>query len=171
MLSEQSSELLTGDQSVEKIKSIVEQCHTCLFTTMLDTFPNDTRPMSAQTIDDQGRIWFISAIDSQKNIDIAKDDRVMLTFQDENEHSYLALYGHATTYTDQVTKQEHWTAFASAWFDGVNDPKLSVICVQPFNGRYWQTSHGKVVTMFKLAYSVILGEKVEDIGVDGVIHL
>jgi general stress protein 26 len=67
---------------------------------MLDIFPNDTRPMFAQTVDKQGRIWFISATDSQKNSDIAKDNRVMLTFQDESEHSYLAIYGHAKIYTD-----------------------------------------------------------------------
>ena len=37
-----------------------------------------TRPMAVQQVDDQGRLWFLSASDSHQNTDLGRDPAVQL---------------------------------------------------------------------------------------------
>lgn len=169
---DQPTHNLAGTEAKEKLKEMAEKARTCMFTTNLKHIPGNTRPMSLQEVNkNDGTLWFLSSTESEKNKDIAADDRVALTFQNDGKSEYLAVYGQATIYTDQGTKEKYWTDFANAWFDGKEDPTLSVIGINPESAHYWDTKDGKIIAYVKMSYAALTGADVEDGGVEGQLDL
>ena len=163
---------LTGNDAASKLKELAEGCQTCLFRASPTEFPSDTTPMSVQSVDENGTIWFISSTESQRNKAIANDPRVELSFQNEGKYEYLSLHGRARIHTDRATIEAHWTRFADAWFDqGKDDPRASIISVHPDGGHYWETQAGKMVAFFKMSYAALTGADVDDGGRDGSLKL
>lgn len=163
---------LDSTKAIEKMKELSESARICLFATELDTLPIASRPMSLQECDEEGNLWFISSSDSNKNFDIKEDNRVQLFFMNNSDSEYLSVYGEAFVYKDRATIEEKWSAMANAWFDGKDDPKVSIIRVSPSEGYYWDTKAGKLVSMLSFAAVALLGKKTDNSdGVEGTLSL
>lgn len=166
-IDQQPTEDLQGASAASKIREIATRARTCLFTTDPTGWPSDSRPMSLQACDADGTMWFLSSTASRKNRDIERDPRVMLGFSNDDKYEYLVVHGQATIHTDRPTVERCWSAFANAWFDGKDDPRVSVLRVRPEHGHYWQTQSGKVVSLVKMSFSALTGARSDDGGVDG----
>ena len=101
--------------------------HTCMLVTQHDRFPFHARPMGAQGVDADGTVWFLSAADSQKNADIEHDPRVSLVVQDNSKYRYAQVSGRATIHRDRALIEKHWTPIANAWFEGKDDPRVTLM--------------------------------------------
>ena len=163
----QPTEDLEGTLAGSKIREIAQRARTCMFMTGPGEWPTDSRPMSLQECSQDGTLTFLSSTESRKNHDIERDPRVMLTFSNDDKYEYLVIHGHATVHTDRATIEEAWSSFANAWFDGKDDPRVSVLKVRPEHGHYWQTQQGKIVSLVKMSFSAVTGAKTDDGGVDG----
>ena len=162
-------EHLVNHEAIEKFKEIVKHEPTCLFTTKLGQVPLNTRPMGVQKVCDQGNFWFLSASDSEKNREIAEDNRVQLFFLNTGKYEFLSLYGKASVTRDRTKIDELWSPIAKAWFEeGKEDPRVTVIKVTPEEGYYWDTKDGKLVSLLKIAASAISGKTLVE-GVEGSI--
>ena len=170
-IEQQPRQDLNGAAAGKKIHEIAKDARMCMFATDVTNFPGDVRPMAIQKVDEDGTFWFLSSSASEKNRDIARDPRVVLTFQNDDKSSYLSLSGKASVHTDKATIDKYWTAFAKAWFDGKDDPRVTVISVKPERGHYWETKSGKVIAMAKMTLTAITGSKMDDGGVDGELTL
>ncbi|MEO7984372.1 MAG: pyridoxamine 5'-phosphate oxidase family protein [Bacteroidota bacterium] len=152
---------LRRQEANEKIKKLAGDADICLFTTDLTHLPLKTRPMSTQEIDDEGNLWFFSHIDSDKNNDIAKDERVQLFYSNRNSSEYLSLYGTATIIRDKAKAKELWSAMVKVWFKDPGDVNLTIIKVVPEDGYYWDTKDGKLVSLFKMAVGALTGKELD----------
>ena len=158
---------LVNQEAIDKLKEIVKHESTCLLTTSLSELPLNTRPMSVQKVCDQGNFWFLSASDSEKNLEIQQDPRVQLFFLNTGKYEFLSIYGEASVSRDRQKIDELWTDIAKAWFEqGKDDPRVTVIKVVPKEGYYWDTKDGKLVSMLKIAASAVTGKTMEE-GVEG----
>src|SRR5688572_23870344 len=98
---EQNQEDLVGAEAIAKIRELVKQAKSCFFCTAISTGQAvPTRPMAVQHVDDQGALWFLSAADSHKNRELARDASVQLLFQGSAHSDFLTLYGQATVTRD-----------------------------------------------------------------------
>ncbi|MCF6132984.1 pyridoxamine 5'-phosphate oxidase family protein [Flavobacterium wongokense] len=168
-----SKENLFNAKAIEKLKELSGKAKTCMFITNLsDKSPHNSRPMGLQECDGEGNFWFISSKESGKNIQIEKDNEVQLYFMNNSDHEYLSILGKAYIYDDRKTIEEKWSVVANAWFDGKDDPDVSIIRVTPEEAYYWDTKFGKFVSMINFI-SVIIGGKNTDNsdGVEGKIKL
>ncbi len=162
--------LIDGD-AVQKIKQLAMDADIALFATNILTIPTSVRPMSTQGVDEEGNLWFMSRIDSNKNRDIANDNRVQLFYSNKSNSEYLSIYGHAEIVTDRNKIEELWTPIAKAWFtEGKDDPSISLIKIHPVEAYYWDTKENKVVALLKIAVSAITGVE-NDGGVEGTITI
>lgn len=162
-----SKENLFNTKAVEKLKELSEKVRTCMFLTNLKNKPPfNSRPMSLQECDQEGNFWFISSKESHKNMEIQNDNLVQLYFMNNSDHEYLSVLGKAYIYDDKETIEEKWSVFANAWFNGKDDPDVSIIRVTPQEAYYWDTKFGKFVSMINFI-SVIIGGKNTD-NSDGV---
>ncbi len=164
-----STENLTQQDAVKKIKDLSESAKVCMFCTELDKIPLNSRPMSLQETDDEGNLWFISSDTSNKNFEIKEDNRVQLFFMNNSDYQYLSVYGTATIYKDRSTIEDKWSPMAKAWFeDGKDDPNVSIIRVTPQDTYYWDTKVGKLVSLFTFVASAITGNTTDNSdGVEG----
>ncbi len=163
-----STENLTDTEAIKKLKELSERAGVCMFCTELTSLPNNARPMALQECDSQGNLWFLSSESSNKNFEIREDRRVQLYFINKGDSEFLSIYGNAYIYGDRETIEEQWTPMANAWFDGKDDPMISIIRVAPENAYYWDTKAGKLVTLISLVTSAITGNKTDNSdGVEG----
>lgn len=168
---ENHHESVSGSKAVEKIRSVAKAAGTCLFGTAVSRTPLTVRPMAVQTVDDGGNLWFLSSRGSHTNQHIAEDPRVQLLFANPGAYEFLTLQGTATVSDDPALKKQHWTPIAKTWFnEGVNDPELTIIKVEPHDGYYWDTKHGKMVAFLKIAAGAISGKTIDD-SIEGEIRL
>ena len=127
--------------------------------------------MSTQEVDDSGNLWFLSDKDSTKNMEINDDDHVQLLFSGSAHSDFLSVYGKATILYDKEKIKELYEPIVKAWFkEGKDDPNISVIKVAPEEGYYWDTKHGKLVSLAKIMASMVTGKTMED-GIEGKIKL
>lgn len=155
---------LQGSEAKAKIKELTDKASTCFFCTAMQTGqPFTTRPMSLQQLGEDGSLWFLSAKDSHKNQELATDPRVQLLFQGSDYSDFLQLYGTATISDDRQKIEELWNPILKTWFtEGIDDPRISVIKVEPQGGYYWDTKHNHVIAFAKRLAGAVIGQTLDD---------
>ncbi|SFH11540.1 pyridoxamine 5'-phosphate oxidase family protein [Pedobacter insulae] len=161
---EKNHEDLSGSAAAERIKEITEKNSSCFFCSNIKTgLPPSTRPMSVQKVDEEGNFWFLSANDSHKNDEVAVDPFVQLLFQGSKHSDFLSIYGIATISEDRAKIKELWEPLLKVWFtEGEDDPRISVIKVEPTQGYYWDNKHGNAIAFVKMIAGAIIGKTLDD---------
>ena len=155
---------LKDSDAIEKIKELTDKASSCFFCTSVSLEqPFVTRPMAVQKVDDDGTIWFLSSNDSHKNKEVAANPVVQLLFQGSSYSDFLQITGMATISEDRQKIKELWNPFLKVWFtEGIDDPRISVIKVDPIEGYYWDTKHNKIVVTVKRLIGAITGKTLDD---------
>ena len=155
---------LQDAEAAKRITEMVKQAKSCFFCTAEAKGQSmGVRPMSIQKADDNGTLWFLSASDSHKNAEIAKDGAVRLYFQGSAHADFLYLIGHASISEDKATIHELWEPVLKTWFtEGEKDPRISVIKFEPEEGYYWDNKHGNAVAAVKMLWGAITGITSDD---------
>lgn len=166
----QPQQPLSGARAIATVREIVTDANICLLVTRHDRFPFDARPMASQAVEEDGSIWFLSSSDSDKNRDIERDPRVTLLVQNNRKYEYAQLSGRATIHCDRALIEKYWTRLAEAWFDGKDDPRITLLAVHPETGHYWTTTNGKIAAGIKMLLSAA-GADVDDGGVHGELRI
>ena len=154
---------LYGEEAKNKMKDLADG-KTCFFCTSIEPGkPFSTRPMAVQKIDDEGNFWFLSSNESNKNYELQNDATVQLLFQGSSYSDFLNIYGKATITQDKEKIKEFWNPMLKTWFtEGVDDPRISVIKVEPESGYYWDTKHAMPVAFIKRLVGAAAGKTIDD---------
>lgn len=168
---ENRADLRAGD-AIAKIKELVEKAQTCFFcTAVTSSGSSGARPMSVQQVDEEGNLWFLSADDSHKNDELARDPSVQLYFQGSAHSDFLMLSGTASITRDKAKIKELWEPIVKTWFtEGVDDPRITAIKFKPNEGYYWDTKHGMAVAGIKMLIGAAIGKTLDD-SIEGTLQL
>jgi len=160
---EDNMQNLQGVEAVKKIKELADKA-TCFLCSNIKTgIPFSTRPMSVQQIDDEGSLFFLSANDSNMNSEIEADQFVQLLFQRSQHSDFLNIYGIASISQNKEKIKELWEPIMKTWFtEGEDDPRISVIKVEPTEGYYWDNKHGNAIAFLKMAVGAVIGKTLDD---------
>lgn len=170
---EENIKNLGGDEAIKKVKELVEIAEACFFCTDLNKVgvPLSIRPMSVQKVDDEGNLWFLSAKDSHKNEELNNDPFVHLLFQGSRYSDFLNIYGLASVSDDKKKIDELWVPILKTWFtEGKDDPRITVIKVEPTEAYYWDNKHGNAIAFAKQSIGSIFGKTIDD-SVEGKLDL
>jgi general stress protein 26 len=75
----------------------------------------------------------------------------------------LNIYGIAEISKDKEKIKELWQPILKTWFtEGEDDPRITVIKVEPSEGYYWDNKHGNAVAFIKQAAGAVLGKTLDD---------
>jgi general stress protein 26 len=155
-------ENLSSQEAVDKIRQLAENeiAMLCTYTADGRIHP---RPMGTQGIDDDGSFWFMSKRGSNKNQQIDRNKKVHLIYSLTGKSEYLSVDGSAEILRDQRKIDELWNPVAKTWFpDGKDDPQITLIHVTPRDGYYWDTKHGKMVSLAMIAIGAVTGKSTDD---------
>lgn len=147
------TEHLTHEESIDKLREIVENIEVAIMLSNLTSLPIGANPMEVKTVDNDGGIWFLSSLSSDHYSNIVMDKRVQLLFSHPDEMQFLSLYGNAFIYTNRPLLEELYTAKEDQWFEGVNDVELIGIKVEPTSSFYWDKKQNKFVKFLKNLFS------------------
>ena len=161
---EDNFENLEGTEAGKKIKELAGKNSTCFFCTMIEQGkPLHVRPMSVQKMDEEGNLYFLSADDSYKNLEIKQDSKVQLLFQGSAHSDFLSLYGRAEISKDKGLIKELWEPLLKTWFtEGVDDPRITAIKFHAEEGYYWDNKHGNAIAFMKMTAGAIMGKTLDD---------
>ncbi|HEU0112439.1 MAG TPA: pyridoxamine 5'-phosphate oxidase family protein [Flavisolibacter sp.] len=161
---------LQNDEALKKFKKLVNDINVCMFIT--NNQENDhTRPMATIEVEDNGTLWFFTDIRSIKVEEVSAENTVHLVYAHPGKDSYVDVWGKASVVTDKQTIVDKWSPVVKAWFpDGIDDPNLGLLKVEPRNIYYWDAEAGKMVQFLKIAASVVTGKTLAE-GAQGKIQL
>src|SRR5262249_7283277 len=129
---EDNRDNLQGQEAVQRIQDMVKKVQTCFFVSAVCRDDVHACPMNVRKVDDEGNLWFLSASDSHKNREVARDPSVLLFFQQSEHSGFLHLKGHASISTDRAKIKELWEPILRTWFtEGEDDPRITIIKVTP----------------------------------------
>ena len=75
----------------------------------------------------------------------------------------MNIYGTAIISQDKEKIKELWEPILKVWFtEGIDDPRISVIKVEPTEGYYWDTKHGQAVAFIKRLAGAAMGKTTDD---------
>ena len=164
-----SEENLYQREAHEKYLELTREISTAMMLTGLGQKPVHAIPMSPKRIEDTGEILFISKSNSDHNSNLEKDPDCQLIFGDVRSKEFLTVYGVATISNDPALIKELYTNLDDNWFDGNEDPTITIIRFKPRYGYYWDTKTNALVTLAKLGYTALTGNETE-IGVKGLLN-
>jgi general stress protein 26 len=73
------------------------------------------------------------------------------------------VYGIATVSEDKEKIKELWEPILKVWFtEGENDPRSSVIKVEPTECYYWDNKHGNAIAFVKMLAGAAIGKTFDD---------
>lgn len=119
------------------IKQIAQSIDFALLCTDLATQPFHAVPMSTKRVDDDGAVWFLSRRDSTHNANILRNVSVQLLYSDPSTMRFLNVFGHALILDDQSILRSLYQRSDDVWFNGLEDPNLTAIKVNPQAAHFW----------------------------------
>jgi general stress protein 26 len=162
---------LDQKEALKKFKKLAEEIRVCMFITNADGDLDHTRPMSTIEVEEDGSLWFFTDIRSIKVEEVATEKQVHLTYAHPGKESYMDVRGTAKIVTDKQQIKDKWSPIVRAWFpDGVDDPNIALLKVQPNHCYYWDAETGKMIQVLKMAVSAIAGKRLAD-GKEGKLSL
>jgi general stress protein 26 len=169
---EKNREDLRDAAALQKMREISQQAENCFFcTSALASGPEAARPMNVRQVDEEGNLWFLSASDSHKNEELKRNPSVRLYFQGSKHSDFLLLNGRATITTNRDKIKQLWDPTLRTWFtEGVDDPRITAIKVEPIDGYYWDNKHGDFVAGVKMLLGAALGTTLDD-SIEGTLRV
>lgn len=135
---------LTGAGAAKHFRDLIKDIDFAMLTTWNGSEMR-SRPMSTQTVETDGEIWFFTRIQSGKSHEIEQHPAVNVAYSDPKGFRFVSVSGDAEIIIDREKAKQLWTPHVKEYFDGPEDPELALIRVQIHSGEYWDHESQEMV--------------------------
>lgn len=133
----------------EKLAELLGRFDTAVLITQSGVGNLHSRPMAIAQVEDGCVLWFITSESSGKVVEIREDQRVEVVCQN-GWKCCVAISGGASLHRDRAKIQQVWKPAFKTWFpEGVDDPSIVLIRVEPLEAEYWDNEG---INSIKYAY-------------------
>lgn len=152
--------------SLRSLAERIEGSRTCMMTMHDAQGQLSSQPMTVIEMDVNGCLWMLISQRGHTARMAPADngtgmDTVNLSFSDESHSTFTSVTAHATLSHDPQRKQDLWSVMARPWFpQGVEDPDLAVLKLEPIKAEIWDGPDSTVLRMLAMAASVVAGKPV-----------
>ena len=146
------------NEKLEKYLALAKEFRNAMLVTQRGSELR-SRPMVIADVTNDGRLWFLTGVDSGKVDELTEEPFVNVAMQ--SGESFLSISGTAVVLRDRNRLDELWSPAYGIWFpDGKDDPSLAVAYVAPTYVEYWDSSGKEVIeTMLELGKAAVTGEE------------
>lgn len=146
-----------NNTDLEHYLEILQTFSTAMLVTIRDGELR-SRPMAVADRSSDGRIRFLTSIESGKLEELTEAPHVNIALQAASR--FMSVSGTTMTSRDPDTVAELWSPAFGAWFqDGPDDPDVIVLEVIPTYAEYWDNSGVEGIrTLFELGKSAVTGD-------------
>jgi general stress protein 26 len=157
--------------SVEKLYELIDEIEVAMFTTRRADGMLVSRPMATQKRSSGADLWFVTARDSEKLVEIGEDAHVNLAYYKDRTREWVSVSGRARIVDDRAKIRELWAPDWRAWFgdegganDGTpEDPRIVLIAVDVDAAMYLEVNKPQAVVLFEVVKGMLTG-KAPDVG-------
>ena len=135
----------------EKIKDI----RVAMLTSVGEDGRLYSRPMYTQDADREDGLWFFTAKSSAKSHQVTKRAEVNVSYVDMQKNVYVSVTGSAHIIDDPEKERELWNPINKAFFEGLEDPDLVLLHVDPERAEFWDAPAGKMRQLFNIAKAAV----------------
>jgi general stress protein 26 len=158
------------NKGIDKLNELIKDVKICMMITH-DNHAIKGRPMATTEASEDGALWFFTSSSSAKYDEILSDSEIALSYSNPSSNTYVIVNGTAEISRDKNKIRDLWNPFLKAWFpEGVDDPHLVLIKVEPYKAEYWDSSSSTMVVFFNMLKSIISGKQPDE-GKHGEISL
>ena len=155
------TENLTNKEAIKKMAELVQDIKIAFLLTNLKKQPINAVPMTTKKVDENGNILFLSRLNSEHNINIAKGPEVQLLYSHPSDLEFLSIFGHASIIYDKKILKELYTSADDVWFNDADDTNLTAIKIVPQEAYFWDSNDNTFNKLFKKGLAAVKGEKPE----------
>ena len=154
------AEAQTENQQREKVRELIKDVKTTVMVTHGDGDKLRGRPMVAAGLDSDGKtLWFFSGSGTEKTEEIARNNRVLLSYSDPSSQNYVSVSGTARVVRDVAKQKELWQETMKTWFpDGPEDARIALIAVEMTGAEYWDSPSSTLLHAYGYVKAVVTGE-------------
>jgi general stress protein 26 len=95
------------------------------------------RPMTAQIEGEHGPIWFFTSKDNALVGLLGRGDRAIGTFASKGHDLFATVHGSLSVDNRREVIDRLWNRFVAAWFEGKDDPKLTLLRLDAESAEIW----------------------------------
>ncbi len=151
----------TRNESVKKLKDMLEGIDFCMLTTISDG-KLKSRPMSTQKLEFNGDLLFLTNEDTHKVDEINKNDHVNVAYSQPDDNTFISVCGRAEISKDKAKIEELWNPIMKAWFPkGLDDPQLCLLTVKVDEAEYWDSSSSTLVQIAGFVKAIATGTEAD----------
>lgn len=149
------------DDALEQLWDRIAPVRFAMFTTRARDGSLRSRPLTTQNkaLEADATLWFFVDRHSDVVTDVEEDATVHVAYAHPDKQLYVSLSGVARATDDAALKQRLWSAMDKPWFDGPEDPRLTVIGVRLDRAEYWDAPSSKMVQLYAMAKAALTGER------------
>lgn len=127
---------LSEDEKRKRLSTMLSLFPTAMLVTHAGDGTMRARPLSIAESQDDGAMYFSTAVDSPKVEELEADPHVNVVMQDGRR--FVSLTGTATVVRDRLVIERLWRPGWKVWFPlGKDDPSLCLLRVDPTEATYW----------------------------------
>lgn len=82
---------------------------------------------------------------------MTKHEEVNVSYVDPQKNVYVSVTGSAHIVDDAEKERELWSPMNKAFFEGIEDPEVVLLHVDPQSAEYWDAPAGKMRQLFNMA--------------------
>jgi general stress protein 26 len=155
-----SKTLNTADKQ-KHLTELLEHFRTAMLVTRGDDGALRARPLAVAKVEEDGLLYFVTAIESGKVHDIEANPDVNVSFQDARR--FVSVSGRATIVQDPALVDKLWSEAWKVWFpQGKTDPSICLIIIDAMSAEYWDESGARGIRyLFEAVASYVSGKKPE----------
>ena len=147
------------NQDLQKVADLVEEIRFAMLTTEEDDGSLRSRPMATMQMDNDGCLWFFTALSSGKVDEMQHHRQVNLVYARTDKQDYLSISGSAQVVRDQDKMRALWSPWIEPWFPkGLGDPNLGLLKVTIAEAEYWDAPGSTAKRVAGLAKSMLTGK-------------
>jgi general stress protein 26 len=151
----------TRQESIEKLKGLLEGIDFCMLTT-IDGGKLRSRPMSTQQFEFDGELWFFTRDNTHKIDEIEADNRVSVAYSKPDDNTYVSISGSGSLSKDRAKMEELWSPILKAWFpDGLEDPNICLLKVDVEEAEYWESTSSTLVQLAGFVKAIATGQEAD----------
>jgi general stress protein 26 len=173
-IEQERGKTLPTDKKLEQLYELIDGIEIALLTTRNADGALVSRPMQTQARRAGTDLWFMTSVESGKLDDLIADPHVNLGYYKDSSREYVSVSGLAHVTQDRALIHQLYKPDWKAWLGdeggdrngGPDDPRIALIEVKADSATYLRVSQPRLVTLFKLATSLVTGNppNIGDVG-------
>jgi general stress protein 26 len=158
---------MNDDGKLEKLYELIEEIQTAMFTTRRSDGRLVSRPMATQKRAAGADLWFVTARDSEKLVEIGEDAQVNLAYYKDRTREWVSVSGRARVIDDREKVRELYEPSWRAWFgdeggreDGTpNDPRMVLIGVDVEMAMFLELNKPQPLVLLDVMKGMVTGTR------------